>query len=115
MTQPPIIKNLLLDLGGVILDIDVKATLARFYELEFPAELLNYPLNMTTDLFYRYETGRIGTGEFRNEVRRMAGVDVSDEVLDEAWNAMIVGIPKERADLLDRLSKRYSLYMLSVQ
>ena len=31
------IKNILFDLGGVILDIDVHATLKRFYELGFPA------------------------------------------------------------------------------
>ena len=113
MTQPSNIKNILFDLGGVILDIDVQATLARFYDLDFPAPLLNYPHNMTTDLFYNYETGKIGTEEFRNEVRKMAGVNVSDDELDEAWNAMIVGIPKERTELLGRLAERYRIYMLS--
>ena len=113
MTQPSNIKNILFDLGGVILDINVQATLAKFFDLDFPAPLLNYPHNMTTDLFYNYETGKIGTEEFRAEVRKMAGVNVSDEQLDEAWNAMIVRIPEERTELLGRLAKRYDLYMLS--
>ncbi|MFH0757652.1 MAG: HAD family phosphatase [Bacteroidota bacterium] len=107
------IKNILLDLGGVILDIDVQATLKCFYELDFPPELLQYPHNMTTDLFFRYETGKIGTAEFRNEIRKSAGIDVSDKALDEAWLAMIVKIPPERAVLLKRLGERYDLYMLS--
>jgi FMN phosphatase YigB (HAD superfamily) len=106
-------RNILFDLGGVILDINVQATLKRFYELGFPPDLLQYPLNMSTDLFYRYETGRIGTGEFRDELRRVTGIDLSDKDLDEAWIAMIVGIPKERTRLIQKLSERYDLYMLS--
>jgi HAD superfamily hydrolase (TIGR01509 family) len=106
-------KNILFDLGGVILDIDVQATLKRFYELGFPSELLQYPNNMTSDLFFKYETGKIGTEEFRDEVRRITGLDVSDKDLNESWNAMLLRIPQERARLLEKLSKRYDLYMLS--
>lgn len=107
------IKNILFDLGGVILDIDVQATLKHFYELDFPAELLQYPNNMTSDLFFRYETGKIGTVEFRDEVRKITGLEVSDEDLDKAWNAMLVRIPRERPRLIDQLKERYNLLMLS--
>jgi len=107
------IKNILFDLGGVILDIDVHATLKRFYELGFPPDLLQYPNNMTNDLFFRYETGKIGTVEFRNEIRKITGLEFSDEALDAAWNAMIVRIPGERTRLLEKLKERYELYMLS--
>jgi FMN phosphatase YigB (HAD superfamily) len=113
MPQQPDIKNILLDLGGVILDIDVRATLQKFYELGFPAQLLQYPHNMQTDLFFKYETGKISTTEFRNEMRRLAAIQATDKVLDEAWNAMIVGIPVERTRLLGLLAARYDLYMLS--
>jgi len=107
------IKNILFDLGGVILDIDVQATLKRFYELDFPSELLQYPNNMTSDLFFKYETGKISTVDFRNEIRKITGLDVSDEELNEAWNAMILRVPRERTQLLDKLAERYDLYMLS--
>jgi len=107
------IKNILFDLGGVILDIDVHATLKCFYELGFPPDLLQYPNNMTNDLFFRYETGKLGTVEFRNELRKITGLEFSDEALDEAWNAMIIRIPEERTILLEKLKGRYELYMLS--
>jgi HAD superfamily hydrolase (TIGR01509 family) len=107
------IKNILFDLGGVILDIDVHATLKGFYELGFPSELLQYPNNMTSDLFFRYETGKLGTVEFRNEIRKITGLDFSDEELDKAWNAMILRIPTERTQLIEKLKGRYELYMLS--
>lgn len=113
MEQAVNFKNILFDLGGVILDINIPATLKRFYELGFPAELMHYPESMQTDIFFKYQTGKLSTDEFRNEIRRTTGVDMSDEVFDEAWNAMLVGIPQERTRLLKVLSKRYRLYMLS--
>lgn len=113
MKQPSGIRNILFDLGGVILDINVQATQQRFYEMGLPAIFMHYPENMTTDLFFRYETGKLDTEDFRNEVRRLSGLDVADTKIDEAWTAMLVGIPSERTTLLQKLSQRYDLYMLS--
>lgn len=113
MEQAVNFKNILFDLGGVILDINIQATLKRFYELGFPPELLQYPESMQTDVFFKYQTGKLDTEEFRNEIRRSTCVEMGDEEFDEAWNAMLVGIPRERTRLLKVLSKRYKLYMLS--
>jgi len=113
MGQVPNFKNILFDLGGVILDINVQATLKQFYELGFPAELMQFPNSMTTDLYFRYETGKLDTEQFRNEIRKAAGIEMTDHAFDEAWNAMIIHFPEERISLLKRLSKRYILYMLS--
>jgi len=113
MAQPPNFKNILFDLGGVILDINVQATLKHFYELGLPAELMQYPHSMTTDLFYKYETGKLDTEQFRAEIRISTGIEMSDQAFDEAWNAMLVRIPEERTALLKVLSARYNLYMLS--
>ncbi|MCK5693800.1 MAG: HAD family phosphatase [Bacteroidales bacterium] len=113
MGQAPNFKNILFDLGGVILDINVQATLKQFYELGFPAELMQFPNSMTTDLYFRYETGKLDTEQFRNEIRKAAGIEMTDHAFDEAWNAMLVHFPEERIALLKRLSKHYNLYMLS--
>jgi len=113
MAEATKIKNILFDLGGVILDINVQATLKGFYELGFPAELMQYPHSMTSDLFFKYETGKLDTITFRNEIRKTSGISMSDQAFDEAWNAMLIGIPEERTALLNELSKRYDLYMLS--
>ncbi len=113
MSQAQNFKNILFDLGGVILDINIQATLKRFYELGFPADLMQYPHAMTTDLFYKYETGKTDSKQFRNEIRDKTGIEFSDETFDEAWNAMLVRIPEERTKLLKVLSKRYNIYLLS--
>ncbi len=113
MTNPPNFRNILFDLGGVIVDINVQATFRAFYELGFPADLMQYPHAMSTDLFFRYETGKLDTDQFRDAIRKSTGVEMSNRAFDEAWNAMLVGIPKERTVLLKRLSEQYALYMLS--
>ena len=113
MAKPASIRNILFDLGGVILDINIQATLKMFYELGFPAELLQYPFSMNTDLFFKYETGKLNEDEFRNEIRKVTGVELTDETFDEAWTAMLLRIPKERTELLNVLATRYNLYMLS--
>ncbi len=113
MTKPESIRNILFDLGGVILDINVQATLKSFYELGFPAELMQYPHSMNTDLFFRYETGKLDADEFRNEIRKVTGAEFSDKAFDKAWTDMLLRIPRERTDLLNLLAKKYNLYMLS--
>ena len=74
---------------------------------------MQYPHSMTSDLFFKYETGKLDTNEFRNEIRRVAGIEMSDEAFDKAWNAMLLRIPAERTNLLKTLTTRYDLYMLS--
>jgi FMN phosphatase YigB (HAD superfamily) len=113
MVQQSNFKNILFDLGGVILDINIQATLKLFYELGFPSELMQYPHSMQTDIFFKYQTGKLDTQQFRDEIRKVSGTNVTDQAFDNAWNAMLVGIPRKRTDLLKLLSKRYDLYMLS--
>ena len=106
-------KNILFDLGGVILDINVQATLKGFYELGFPAELMDIHDSMSTDIYHKYGTGKLNTEQFRNQIRKVAGVEMSDQAFDDAWNSMLVRFPEDRIALLKVLSKRYDLYMLS--
>lgn len=113
MSNIPSLKNILFDLGGVILDLNVNATLEAFLHMGFPKELLNYPENFYTDVFYKYETGKTTTGEFRDSIREITKVDFRDEDFDRAWNSMLARVPLKRISMLRTLSKKFSLYMLS--
>ena len=79
----------------------------------FPSEMLQFPNSMNTDIYFKYQTGKLDTEQFRDEIRKASGVDMTNQALDDAWNAMIVRFPKERIELLKVLSKRYNIYMLS--
>ena len=100
-------------MGGVIIDLNVNATLEAFYNMGFPSEFLNYPVNYNTDIFYKYETGKITTGEFRDAMRKATGVNFDDKVFDDAWSAMLVDIPVHRIELIKKLVDKYELYILS--
>jgi glucose-1-phosphatase len=107
------IKNLIFDLGGVILDLSVKDTLESF------STLSGLPLAKVKELFVSspefelYEKGGIGDSEFRQFVGALYGVSVTANALDKCWNAMLVGLPKVKLDLLLTLKKQYKVYLLS--
>jgi len=107
------VKNLIFDLGGVILDLSVPDTLRSF------AQVSGIDLDKVKQLFsegegfLQYEKGEIGDDEFRDFVRKLYGINTSDEELDRCWNAMLLGIPTQKLDLLLQLKEKYSVYLLS--
>lgn len=113
MHPNPELKNIIFDLGGVILNLNVNRTLEAFLELGFPKELLSYPENFYTDVFHKYETGKSNTEEFRNDIRQLAKINFDNQDFDAAWCGMLAGIPFRRTEILQELSKNYKLYILS--
>lgn len=63
--------------------------------------------------FLKLEEGAISESEFRNEIRVLIPVDVTDEQIDDAFCHFLLGIPKYRLDALETLHKSYKIYMLS--
>lgn len=107
------IKNLIFDLGGVILDLSVPATLESF------ARLSGLGFEKVVDLYYaeagflQYEKGLISDADFRDFVRGVYSVKATDAQLDACWNAMLLGIPLVKLQLLSRLMNRYRVFLLS--
>ena len=107
------VKNLIFDLGGVILDLAVPQTIIAFSRLSGLSPEIVTELFKGSDGFLAFEKGTIGEYEFRNFVRELYNVDVSDLEIDECWNAMLLSISKEKLDLLTRLKSSYRTFLLS--
>jgi putative hydrolase of the HAD superfamily len=107
------IRNLIFDLGGVILDLSVKDTLESFSTLSGLSLDKVKELFVTSPEFERYEKGAIGDKEFRQFVGKLYNVSLSDDALDKCWNAMLLGLPKSKLDLLLELKRQYKVYLLS--
>ena len=109
------IKNLLFDLGGVIMDIKRECCVDALTKLgvENADEMLG--LYVQSGDFLRLENGSISAEEFRNSLRSQIkdGREVSDREIDEALNAFLQGIPLRRLVALRELHKRYKIYLLS--
>ena len=79
------IRNIIFDLGGVILNIDPQLTVDAFRNLGWKDffEEKNQPLNK--DLFYNLEMGQSTPEAFRENVRMNMDFYVSDIEIDTAW------------------------------
>jgi FMN phosphatase YigB (HAD superfamily) len=107
------IKNLIFDLGGVILDLSVKDTLESFAKLSGLSLEKVKELFVSSREFELYEKGGIDDKAFREFVAKLYNVEVTDDALDICWNAMLLGVPKSKLDLLLELKKQYKVYLLS--
>ncbi len=106
-------RNIIFDLGGVLLDLDVQKTFNAFGEMRLSKEVIMERYNSEGNFFFQFEKGQISANEFRASLRTMIGNSVSNEKIDYAWNEMLRGFKKDTIRLLSDLSGKYSLYLLS--
>ncbi len=107
------VSAIIFDLGGVILNIDYNKTSQAFIDLGLTNFDELYSQAKQSNLFDDFETGRMSADQFRDELRSISGVALSDEDIDNAWNAMLLDMPVERIEFLEELSKSRPLYLLS--
>lgn len=108
------VKNLIFDLGNVIIDLDIPRT-----ELSLDHVLgEDYKKNLKeivgdTDIFNDFETGKIDEQTFFKTLRQAALTPLTLRQIKDAWNAMLLQIPLPRLEMLERLEKKYRVFLLS--
>lgn len=107
------IKNIIFDLGGVIINLSVEKTFQAFSQLSgIQVEKIVDQVHFDT-VFHDYEQGLVSDNDFRNHLRRSLSINSSDAEIDHAWNAMLLDLPVERLQLLEKLKGSYNIYLLS--
>ncbi len=107
------IKNIIFDLGGVIINLSVEKTHQAFASLSgLPVDEIKTIVHHG-DFFNQYEKGLISDSEFRDHLRESLNLRVDDGELDNAWNAMLLDIPMERIRLLEQLKSGFRIFLLS--
>lgn len=107
------IKNIIFDLGGVIINLCFQDSLDAFQKLSKSQKIIEFTQRKQSTLFDDYETGRLTDARFREGLRQHYEIEATDEQIDEAWNALLLDIPPERINLLLELGKKYRLFLLS--
>ena len=108
------IKNLLFDLGGVIMDIRRERCVAAFEALGLRDADSYFGLYAQSGVFMALESGKVGPAEFRDAVRASLTKPATDSQIDDALNRFLIGIPVERLRMLERLrGEGYGMYLLS--
>ncbi|MBK5278730.1 MAG: HAD family phosphatase [Bacteroidia bacterium] len=109
----PDIKNVIFDLGGVIINLSTQTTANQFAQLGgISVEEVKHRMMESTE-FHDYEKGLISDIQFREIVREMLQIGASDSEIDRCWNAMLLDIPLERIQLLERIRDKYRIFLLS--
>jgi putative hydrolase of the HAD superfamily len=107
------IKNIIFDLGEVIVDLDIAATEKAFASFVANPKESIYTLKGQTRIFDLLEVGKITPAEFRSELNNLSHQENSDEILDAAWNAMLIQIPSRKIQLVQNLRSTYQTFVLS--
>ncbi len=107
------IKNIIFDFGGVILDLDYKLTEAALNKLLGTAIDFQNLDAEAKKVFDDYEKGLENDEWFIWQLQNMAvRVPQAQEVI-KAWNAMLIDIRKEKLDFLKMIKAHYNIYLLS--
>lgn len=107
------IKNIIFDLGGVILNIDFSITEKAFKELGVTQFSNMFTQHHSNDLFVELETGRISEPEFYEAFRKGTGTNLSDETIKKAWNALILDFREPTLEWLEKNQDKYRIFLFS--
>lgn len=107
------IKNIVLDLGGVILNINYQLTIDAFKKLGIPNFDALFTQAKQGHLFDYYESGKIDSDEFIKRLEGFLETEKSSSEIIGAWNAMLLDLPAERLTFLHELRRNYNTALLS--
>jgi putative hydrolase of the HAD superfamily len=108
-----LIKNLVFDMGGVLVDVHREEAVRQFRALGVTdADRLidSYHHN---GIFLDIESGAIDVETFCRLLCEHAGKDIPHEAIERAWKSIISGPEAYKLDFLLELRRTYKLFLLS--
>lgn len=107
------IRNVIFDLGGVIINLDFNRTISEFNKIgQIPFEKI-YSQARQSEIFNLLDKGKITEAEFFAELRKQIRYNGPDQDLLSAWNALLLDVPEHRLDTLVKMKQNYSTFLLS--
>jgi glucose-1-phosphatase len=107
------IRNIIFDLGGVLIDLDISKTSLAFGKLDIKEPADAAEQERRSKIYSGLETGQISPHDFRTAIRDISTSAPTDDTINAAWNAMLMDFPENRKELLLHLGQEYRLFLLS--
>jgi len=108
------IKNIIFDYGNVIFNINFNQVQDAWKKLGINNADEFYGHRHQDPVFNLLERGEISPAGFRERIRELTKKpELTDEQIDDAWNAIFVGIPQGNHELLLKLKDKYRTFLLS--
>lgn len=107
------VKNIIFDMGGVLINLDQQRCMDSFKKLGFK-EIEKFIDPYTQEGFFSdFEMGNISNDEFFARARANCRKGTSDEEIVAAWNAFLLEIPQKKLDQIAELRKKFRTFLLS--
>ena len=107
------IKNIIFDLGGVILDIDENVVYQELGKLGINITELAHSKEFI-DIMSKFDTGIYTAPTFRKKLKTLLNLEkMTDQKFDSIWNAMLLDIPRERIEAIEQIKKHYRIFLMS--
>ena len=107
------IKNIIFDLGGVLLNIDFKKTEDAFHALGVTNFSEMFTQHHSNPLFVQLEKGSVTPAEFYEGFRNATGYSFSDEEIKKAWNALLLDFRMPSIEWLSNIKDKYRIFLFS--
>lgn len=109
-----IIKNIVFDLGGVVLALSYEQAVKRFEEIGLKDARQRLDAFEQKGIFGDLESGRISAEDFRRELSLLIGRELTMEECYKAWHGYVDYVPKRNLEALLSLRARgYKVFLLS--
>lgn len=109
-----VIKNIVFDLGGVIMPLDPAEALRRFKALGLSDAERYLDAYTQSGIFGNLEEGKITAEDFRSKLSSLTGHELTFDECKHAWLGYRKDVPQRNLDLLKELrAKGYRLILLS--
>lgn len=107
------IKNLVFDFGGVIVDIDRDKAVQAFIKIGLADADTRLDKYHQTGIFQDLEEGKLTADEFRKELGELCGRELSYAETRQAWLGFVDEVNLDKVDYVMELRKSYRVYILS--
>lgn len=107
------IKNIIFDLGGVVLDIDESIVYKELEKMGISTSELAHSKEFM-DIMSKFDTGIYTAPTFRKKTKAFLGQEkMTDQKFDSIWNSMLLDIPRERIEAIEKVRKHYKIFLMS--
>lgn len=106
------IRNIIFDLGGVLLDIHYLKTIEAFSQLGLKNPEEAFSKSQQAEIFQSFECGQVSEEAFLGYLKSEMPKASKDDLI-AGWNALLGGFPAARLDFITSIHEKYNCYVLS--
>ncbi len=107
------IKTVVFDMGGVVIDLCYERAVKRFKEIGIPDIETMLDPYVQRDCFKQLEAGSISPEEYCETLSKRYGKTFTREEIEYAWLGLVSGVSQYKLDYIQSLRGHYKVYLLS--